>query len=122
MTTTDYADVSTLANPSTGFTNFAFLNGSGAMGGIPDGALGAIVGGFLTNHPYLVGGIADANGDPSHLGDGFDSMFNDFETFKTLELGWVSKQEDVFLNNAHVTPWQVDECQRSPKVHHQWSL
>jgi porin len=60
-----------------------------------------------------VGGIADANGDPTDLGNGFDSMFNDFETFKTLELGWVSKQKEVFLNNAHVTLWQVDERSRA---------
>jgi porin len=113
LDTTDYADVYTLASPWTGFTNIAFQNGSGAMGGIPDGALGAMVGGFLTNHLYLVGGIADANGDPTNLGDGFDSMFNDFETFKSLEFGWVSKQEEVFLNNAHVTLWQVDERSRA---------
>ena len=113
LDTTDYADVYTLASPWTGFTNFAFQNGSGAMGGLPDGALGAMIGGFLTNHLYLVGGIADANGDPTDLGDGFDSMFNDFETFKTLEFGWVSKQEEVFLNNAHVTLWQVDERNRA---------
>lgn len=113
LDTTDYVDVYTLADPSNAFTNFAFLNGSGAMGGIPDGALGAMVGGFLTDNLYLVGGIADANGDPTHLGDGFESLFNDFETFKTLELGWVSKQEEVFINNAHVTLWQVDERNRA---------
>jgi porin len=113
LDTTDYADVYTLASPWTGFANIAFQNGSGAMGGIPDGALGAMVGGFLTNNLYLVGGIADANGDPTDLGDGFDSMLNDFETFKTLELGWVSKQEEVFLNNAHVTLWQIDERNRA---------
>ena len=73
LDTTDYADVYTLASPWTGFTNIAFQNGSGAMGGIPDGALGAMVGGFLTDNLYLVGSIADANGDPTDLGDGFDS-------------------------------------------------
>jgi porin len=113
LDTTDYVDVYTLASQWTAFTNIAFQTGSGAMGGIPDGALGAMVGGFLTNHLYLLGGIADANGDATNLGDGFDSMFNDFETFKSLEFGWVSKQEEAFLNNAHVTLWQVDERSRA---------
>ena len=113
LDTTDYVDVYTLASPWTGFANIAFQNGSGAMGGIPDGALGAMVGGFLTDNLYLAGGIADANADPTNLGDGFDSMFNDFETFKSLELGWASKREEVFLNNAHVTLWQIDERERA---------
>jgi porin len=113
LDTTDYVDVYTLASQWTAFTNIAFQTGSGAMGGIPDGALGAMVGGFLTKHLYLLGGIADANGDATNLGDGFDSMFNDFETFKSLEFGWVSKQEEAFLNNAHVTLWQVDERSRA---------
>ncbi len=39
LDTTDYADVYTLASPWTGFTNIAFQNGSGAMGGIPDGVV-----------------------------------------------------------------------------------
>ena len=71
LDTTDYADVYTLASPWTGFANIAFQNGSGAMGGIPDGALGAMVGGFLTDKLYLVGSIADANGDPTDLGERF---------------------------------------------------
>jgi porin len=109
LDTTDYVDVYPLASPWSGFGNIAFENGSGAIGGIPDGALGAMVGGFLTDHFYLVGGFADANGDPTNLDDGFDSVFNDFETFKSLEFGWASKREEVFLNNAHVTFWQIDE-------------
>ena len=113
LDTTDYVDVYSLASPWTGFTNIAFQNGSGAIGGIPDGALGAMLGGFLTKNLYLAGGIVDANGDPTDLGDGFDSMFNDFETFKSLELGWATKREQVFLNNAHVTLWQVDKRNRA---------
>ena len=109
LDTTDYVDVYPLASPWSGFGNIAFENGSGAIGGIPDGALGAMVGGFLTDHFYLVGGFADANGDPTNLDDGFDSVFNDFETFKSLEFGWASKREEVFLNNVHVTFWQIDE-------------
>ena len=109
LDTTDYVDVYPLASPWSGFGNIAFENGSGAIGGIPDGALGAMVGGFLTDQLYLVGGIADANSDPTDLAEGFDTLFNDFETFKSLEFGWASKREEVFLNNVHVTFWQIDE-------------
>ena len=109
LDTTDYVDVYPLDSPWSGFANIAFQNGSGAIGGIPDGALGAMVGGFLTDHLYLVGSIADANGDPTDLSEGFDTSFNDSETFKSLEFGWASKREEVFLNNAHVTFWQIDD-------------
>ena len=34
------------------------------MGGIPDGALGAMVGGFLTNNLDLVGSLVDATRRP----------------------------------------------------------
>lgn len=113
LDTSDYVDVYPLASPWTRFTNNAFLNGSGAIGGIPDGALGAVVAGFLTDHLYLGGLIADANGDATNLGDGFDSLFNEFETFKSLEFGWASNREDMILKNAHVTLWQVDERSRA---------
>jgi len=106
---TDYVDVYALASPWTGFSNLAFATGSGSMGGLPDGAFGAMVGGFLTDQVYTVGGIADANADASDLGGGLDTFFNDFETFKTLELGWTSAQEQLFLDNAHITLWQIDE-------------
>ena len=79
------------------------------MGGLPDGAFGAMVGGFLTEQVYAVGGIADANADASDLGGGLDTFFDDFETFKTLEFGWISSREKLFLDNAHVTVWQIDE-------------
>ena len=106
---TDYADVYALASPWTGFSNLAFATGSGSMAGLPDGALGAMVGGFLTDQIYAVGGVADANADAGDLGGGFDTFFDDFETFKTLELGWTSAREKLFIDNAHVTLWQIDE-------------
>ena len=106
---TDYVDVYALASPWTGFSNLAFATGAGTIGGLPDGALGAMLGGFLTDRVYAVGSIVDANADASDLGGGLDTFFNDFETFKTLELGWTSTQEKLFIDNAHVTFWQIDE-------------
>lgn len=106
---TDYVDVYALASPWTGFSNVAFQTGGGAMGGLPDGAFGAMVGGFLTDNFYASAGIADANADPTDLLGGIDSFFSDFETFKSFELGWTTSQDELFLNNAHVTLWQLDE-------------
>lgn len=106
---TDYVDVYALASPWTGFSNLVFQTGAGAIAGLPDGALGAMVGGFLTDQIYAVGGIADANGDATDLGGGFDTFFSDFETIKTLEIGRTSAKEQLFIDNAHVTLWQIDE-------------
>lgn len=106
---TDYVDLYELANPWTGFSNLAFQNGSGTIGGIPDGAFGAMVGGFLTENIYAVGGIVDANGDATALDDGLETFFDDFETLKTFELGWTQGRERLLLDNAHLTVWQIDE-------------
>ncbi len=106
---TDYTDIYALASPWTGFSNLAFQTGSGTIGGLPDGAFGTMLGGFLTDNLYLVGSIADANGDATDPWGGFDTFFNDFETFKSAEIGWTTEQEELFLNNAHVTFWQIDE-------------
>jgi porin len=113
LDTTDYTDVFVLASPWTGFDNLVFQTGSGSMGGTPDGALGAMVGGLLSDTIYAVASIADANGDASNIFDGFNSFFNKFETFKTLEIGWNPNAELLFVDNAHVTFWQVDARQEA---------
>jgi porin len=107
LDTTDYVDIYALVSPWTAFSNLAFQNGSGAIGGLPDGALGAMVGGFLHDTVYAIGGIVDANGDPTDISNGFDTFFNDFETFKSLEFGWTT--DDQYIYNAHITFWQIDE-------------
>ncbi len=107
---TDYVDAYALTSPWTAFSNQAFETGSGTIGGLPDGALGAMVGGFVSSRIYVIGGIADANGDPTDLAGGVDSLFDEFETFKSLEIGWTSSQPGQYLvNNVHATIWQIDE-------------
>jgi porin len=106
---TDYVDVFALASPWTGFSNLAFQTGSGTIGGLPDGALGAVAAGFLTDRVYAAVGIVDANGDATDLLGGFDTLFDEGETFKSLELGWTSGPKALFIDNAHVTLWQIDE-------------
>lgn len=106
---TDYADVYALASPWTGFSNLAFQTGSGTIGGLPDGALGAMVGGFISDNYYVAASIVDANADPTDPLDGFGTLFNDGETFKTLEFGRTSDPSRLFVDNAHLTLWQIDE-------------
>lgn len=106
---TDYVDIYALASPWTSFENLAFATGSSTMGGLPDGAFGAMAGGFLTENIYAVAGLADANADPTDVFSGFDTFFNDFETFKSFEIGYTSGAKRLFVDNAHVTLWQIDE-------------
>lgn len=106
---TDYTDVYAMASPWTAFSNLAFSTGSGTIGGLPDGALGFMLGGFLSKHFYANFGLVDANADPTDIGAGFDTFFGDFETFKSAEIGWTSDASLLFVNNAHVTFWQIDE-------------
>ena len=106
---TDYVDVYALASPWQGFANLAFQTGSGTMGGLPDSALGAAVGYFLNENFYIGGGIVDANADATDPIAGWDNMFNQGETFKSLEVGWTTGSSARFFNNAHLTYWQIDE-------------
>lgn len=109
LDTTDYTDAYALASPWQGFANLAFQTGSGTIGGLPDGALGVAAGYFLNDNFYIGGGIVDANGDPTDPLSGFDTLFNQGETFKSFELGWTTGSKARFFNNAHLTFWHIDE-------------
>ncbi|TWD32113.1 porin [Vibrio crassostreae] len=103
---TNYADVYALASPWSGFTNLAFSTGSGAMGLPDDGVLALSAGHMLGENFYVVGGIADANGQSDDILDGFDTAFgSDASYFTTLELGWTASQEQIYTDNFHVTFW-----------------
>lgn len=108
LDSTDYADVYALGSPWSGFSNLVFSTGSASMGGTPDGAMGLMVATWLSDSVYLVGGMVDANGDPADLFEGFDTFFNDFETFKSLDIHWTPEKSEVLLENAHLSLWQVD--------------
>jgi porin len=101
---TDYLDVYGLVNPLTAFSNLSFSTDPSIAA--PNQGLGFAGGAFLTDHVYAVAGFADANGDATD--PGFD-LFDDFETFKHLELGWTSSYERRYFDNIHLTAWQVDE-------------
>ncbi len=54
---------------------------------------------------YVVGSIADANGDPTE--PNFD-VFETGETFKSIEFGFTSAPDRIYFDNIHVTLWQSD--------------
>jgi porin len=108
---TDYVDVFALASPWTGFTNFAFSTGSATIGLPNDAALGVMAGYWITESVYTIGSITDANADPTDPFEGFDTFFDEFETFQSLEFGWTPTKDDYFLTNVHVTLWHVDARQ-----------
>jgi len=110
---TDYTDVYPITSYYTNFSNLAFGTGSGTMGGLPDGALGAMVGFWLTDQFYAIAGLADANSSPTDVFDGFETFFDDFETFKSFELGWSPTRDSFWANNVHVTFYQIDERRKA---------
>lgn len=106
---TDYTDVYALASPWTGFSNLVFATGSGTMGGLPDGAFGTMLATWLSDSVYLIGGIVDANADAADVFEGFDTFFDDFETFKNIDIHYTPRKEELFFNNMHVSFYQIDE-------------
>jgi porin len=116
---TDYVDAYALASPWQGFANLGFQTGTGTIGGLPDSALGVAAGYFLTDNVYINGGIVDANADATDPLGGFDTFFNEGETFKSFELGWTTGPKARFFNSAHVTLWQIDarEEEGTPSGH-----
>jgi porin len=108
---TDYIDVYGLINPWTGFSNLAFSTNPAIP--VPNQGLGAAVGAMITDRLYIIGGLADANGEPTEPGDMFDSFFDDGEYFKHVEVGWTSSKDRIYLDNIHLTLWQVDERKKA---------
>ena len=106
---TDFADVYLLASPWTGFNNFVFSTGSAAMDLPNDATLGVAAGGMIGSKVYVQAGIADANSDPTQPLDGFDSVANDSDFFKWIEVGFTPKQDKLYFDNVHVTFWHIDE-------------
>jgi porin len=104
---TDYLDLYGLINPWSHFQNLAFLTDPTIP--VPNQGLGAAFGAMATDNIYVVGGLADTNGDPTEPGDWFDNFFNDHEYFYHFEVGWTSSQDRIYLDNIHLTGWYADE-------------
>jgi porin len=116
---TDYVNVYGLVNPWTSFSNLAFL--TDATIPAPNQGLGAVVGLMATDKIYMVGGLADTNGDPTKPEDFFSSFFDDSEYFKHIEVGWTPSQDRIYLDNVHLTYWHADE-RKTAGVPDGWGL
>ena len=109
----EYFDGYALASPWTGFHNLAFTVGSNTMITLPDAALGAMVGGYLTDNIYAAASIIDAGFQPTSMFQGFDTFFGDFNTWKSAEIGITGGGKRFLFDNAHIAVWQQDESDDS---------
>ena len=103
---TDYLDVYGLITPWTSFQNLSFLTNPTIPA--PNQGLGAAIGAMATDNIYVIGGLADTNGDPTEPLDWFDTFFSDNEYFYHFEVGWTSSQDRIYLDNIHLTGWYAD--------------
>jgi len=107
---TDYLDTFLGASPWMGFTNLVFSTGSASIFLPEDATLGAALGTMATDNLYVVGSVTNAFADSTDpFDDSFDRLFNDGELFTSLEVGWTSSDERIYLDNTHVTLWHVDD-------------
>ncbi len=105
---TDYVDAFALGSPWLHFNNLVFSTGSAAIDLPNDATLGVSAGAMLSENVYLIGGITNANSDPTDPLEGFDTI-DEEEFFKSIELGWTSSAERIILDNVHLTYWHIDE-------------
>ncbi|SCY81268.1 carbohydrate porin [Desulfoluna spongiiphila] len=109
LDTTDFIDVYLLSSPWTGFANFVFSTGSASMDLPNDATLGAAAGAMVNSSLYVQAGIADANSDPRDPFQGFESVIDDSDFFKWVEIGLTPGKDKIYFDNTHVTFWQVDK-------------
>jgi porin len=103
---TDFVDVYDLVSPWTSFQNLAF--NTNPTINAPNPGLGIAGGVKLGENFYVVGAVADANGDPTE--PSFD-VFETGETFKSVEIGYTSGSDRIYFDNIHLTVWQSDAAE-----------
>jgi len=116
---TEYVDVYMLASPWESFSNLVFATGSGTIGGLPDGAPGVMLGGWLDDHWYLSAGTATADADAADPIDSLDTLFSQTKLFSSIEIGYVPSKEALFSDNTHLTLWYMDGHGTTP---HGWGV
>ena len=117
--TTDYVDIYSLVDPWTDFSNLAFSTNPTMPA--PNQGLGAALRVMVTEKVYVVGGLADANGDPTDPLEGFHTFFEEAEYFSHIEVGWVASFKQRFTDNLHLTAWYVD-TRKEEQVPSGWGL
>ena len=95
-----------LASPWTGFMNFAFSPGATTMALPGDAALGVAAATMLSDNFFIIGGITDMESDPTKP---FSNILEGSHYFKSVELGWTSGQDQIYVDNMHITLWEADK-------------
>ncbi len=103
---TDFLDLYGAVSPYTAFQNLAF--NTNPTINTPNPGLGVAGGLALGSNFYAVGSIADANADPAKPSA---DAFNDGDLFKSVEIGYTSGLDRVYLDNVHLTFWHADEAE-----------
>jgi porin len=117
--TTDYVNIYSFVNPWTDFNNLAFLNDPTIP--TPNQGLGGAFLFMFNKNIYLLGGLADTNGDPSDPFENFNTFFNENEYFTNIEIGWISSFENRYKKNIHLTAWHADSRNKA-QVPDGWGL
>jgi porin len=102
----DFEDIHPLLNPWTAFMSDASFNNPSTA--LPNQGLGLVIRGFVSDHLYLKGGVADANGTPNKID--FDSFFTVQEYFTWAEFGWApTPAREAAGESIHLLAWHSDE-------------
>lgn len=109
LDSTDFVDVFGLGSPWLHFMNFVFSTGVATISLPNEAALGLAAGTWLNDNTYVIGGLEDANSDPTDPFEGFDTFFDKNEYFSHIEIGWTTSKERAYLDNTHLTLWHADE-------------
>jgi len=105
----DFFDVYTLGSPWVHFQSLAFTTGAGTISLPGDAALGAMLGGWVNENLYIMGGFEDANSVASDFFESFDTFFSEKEFFKHIEIGWTTSRDRAYIDNFHLSVWHADE-------------
>ncbi|MFC3613390.1 porin [Lutimaribacter marinistellae] len=107
---TDFVDLYGAVSPYTAFQNLAF--NTNPTINTPNPGLGIAAGLALGTNFYAVGSIADANADPASPNA---DVFSDGDLFKSVEIGYTSGLDRIYLDNIHLTIWHADEADDSSR-------
>ncbi len=103
---TDFLDLYGAVSPCTAFQNLAF--NTNPTINAPNPGLGIAGGVDLGSNFYAVGSLADANADPAAPNL---NVLNDGDLFKSIEIGYTSGRDRIYLDNVHLTFWHADEAE-----------
>ena len=58
---------------------------------------------------FVIGGITDMESDPTDPLEGFNTVSDESNFFKSLEIGWTPSMDQIYVDNVHISFWHADE-------------